>query len=130
MSAGPQNDVEIKGLLFDCDGTLVNSMPVWANNWVETCSEFGLELDEERFYQLAGLTIEDTLNVLCREQGKVSVCKRASVRENVCACVCILACMCVRVVQGGAQRIAGHVACCLFLIRPKARGIRVMTSGS
>ena len=36
------------GLLFDCDGTLVNSMPVWANNWVETCQEFGLEMSEER----------------------------------------------------------------------------------
>jgi hypothetical protein len=80
---GPQDNCEVKieGLLFDCDGTLVNSMPVWANNWVETCREFGLELDEERFYQLAGLTIEETLAVLCQEQGKVCVCAHARAKS-------------------------------------------------
>jgi len=43
-----RSEGRIEGLLFDCDGTLVNSMPVWANNWVETCQEFGLEMSEER----------------------------------------------------------------------------------
>ena len=60
----------IKGLLFDCDGTLVDSMPMWANNWVQTCAEFGIDLDEARFFKLAGMTIEDTLKHLSQEQGK------------------------------------------------------------
>lgn len=68
-AARPSGDPVIEGLLFDCDGTLVNSMPVWACNWVETCAEFGLDLDEARFYQLAGMTVEETLQQLCTEQG-------------------------------------------------------------
>jgi HAD superfamily hydrolase (TIGR01509 family) len=68
MASLPE-DGKIQGLLFDCDGTLVNSMPMWADNWVQTCAEFGLELDEQRFFQLAGLTIEETLDRLCKEQG-------------------------------------------------------------
>eukprot|EP00802_Teleaulax_amphioxeia_P022226 Tamp_22649.p1 GENE.Tamp_22649~~Tamp_22649.p1 ORF type:complete len:158 (-),score=32.20 Tamp_22649:226-699(-) len=75
----------IQGLLFDCDGTLVNSMPMWADNWVETCSEFGLALDHERFYSLAGLTIEETLEALCREQGKQVNAEEFFARKDVLA---------------------------------------------
>lgn len=58
----------VKGLVFDCDGTLVNSMPMWAENWRRTCKDFGIDFSEDRFYELAGKTLDDTLTVLASEQ--------------------------------------------------------------
>jgi hypothetical protein len=68
---GVQGEGEIDALLFDCDGTLVDSMPMWTANWRETVELFGLSWDDEDFlYKHAGKTIEETLKILCDAQGK------------------------------------------------------------
>ena len=41
-------------IIFDCDGTLVDSMPVHYEAWVLTLRRFGLELSEDEFYALGG----------------------------------------------------------------------------
>ncbi|EKX43869.1 hypothetical protein GUITHDRAFT_110319 [Guillardia theta CCMP2712] len=59
----------VEALIFDCDGTLVDSMPMWCENWIKTCEHFGMKLTEEEFYSHAGKTVEETFKILCKEQA-------------------------------------------------------------
>lgn len=46
---------EKQGLIFDLDGTLVDSMPLHFSAWVQTAKEFNFSYSEEQFYQYAGM---------------------------------------------------------------------------
>ena len=59
----------IKGLIFDCDGTLVDSMPLHWRAWQMITERHGLEFSEERFYALGGVPSRDILAMLREEQG-------------------------------------------------------------
>jgi len=39
-----------EGVIFDCDGTLVDSMPIHYLAWNETMRSVGLVFEEDRFY--------------------------------------------------------------------------------
>ncbi len=45
----------VRGLIFDCDGTLVDSMPLHMTAWKETLSNFGAVYDERFLYALKGM---------------------------------------------------------------------------
>jgi HAD superfamily hydrolase (TIGR01509 family) len=57
------------GVIFDCDGTLVDSMPVHYLAWHRTMTEVGLRFDEERFYALGGMPSDRIVELLSREQN-------------------------------------------------------------
>ena len=57
-------DSEVKGLLFDCDGTLLDSMPLFYHSWVTVCPEFGLAMSEADFYGYAGMPLPDIVRDL------------------------------------------------------------------
>jgi HAD superfamily hydrolase (TIGR01509 family) len=59
----------IKGLIFDCDGTIVDTMPVHYRAWREALSRHGLTFTEERFYEWAGATSPVIVRKLALEQG-------------------------------------------------------------
>jgi beta-phosphoglucomutase family hydrolase len=59
----------IKGLIFDCDGTLVDTMPVHFIAWTAALEKHGLELDEKRFYEFAGMPTQKIIEILSAEQG-------------------------------------------------------------
>ncbi len=42
------------GLIFDCDGTLADTMPLHYIAWRSTLEQYGIRFSEERFYSLAG----------------------------------------------------------------------------
>jgi HAD superfamily hydrolase (TIGR01509 family) len=44
-----------EALIFDCDGTLADTMPAHYRAWQMTLSPLGLTFPEERFYALAGV---------------------------------------------------------------------------
>ncbi|MEZ8165826.1 HAD family hydrolase [Vibrio splendidus] len=44
-----------KGIIFDLDGTLVNSMVAHAHAWEQTCQKFGIPYDKEWLDQLGGM---------------------------------------------------------------------------
>lgn len=44
----------IKGLIFDMDGTLLNSTPVHYKAWLEACQPFGVEFSYDFFITLTG----------------------------------------------------------------------------
>jgi beta-phosphoglucomutase family hydrolase len=59
----------IRGLIFDCDGTLADTMPLHWRAWQAVISRHGLDFTEERFYSLGGIPSRDIIQALSREQG-------------------------------------------------------------
>jgi beta-phosphoglucomutase-like phosphatase (HAD superfamily) len=58
-----------KAIIFDCDGTLVDSMPVHFVAWHETMSRYGIAFPEDRFYSLGGMPSDRIIQILANEQG-------------------------------------------------------------
>ncbi len=56
-----------KALVFDCDGTLLDTMPIYYESWKRTCDEVGLSFPIERFYAMAGMPVVDIFQVLIDE---------------------------------------------------------------
>lgn len=56
------------GLIFDCDGTLVDSMPLHFLAWHKTMTNYGLKLPEDRFYALGGMPSDRIIRLLSQEQ--------------------------------------------------------------
>jgi beta-phosphoglucomutase family hydrolase len=61
--------MESEALIFDCDWTLVNSMPVHYTAWCKTLNKYGFSLTEERFYSLAGQPTWRLVEMLAVEHG-------------------------------------------------------------
>ena len=59
----------IKGLIFDCDGTLADTMPLHWRAWNHVTTRHGLNFPEERFYAMGGVPSRDILKLLRLEQG-------------------------------------------------------------
>jgi len=59
----------IKGIIFDCDGTLADTMPLHWRAWQAIARRHQLEFPEERFYALGGVPTRDILKMLSLEQG-------------------------------------------------------------
>ena len=58
-----------EGLIFDCDGTIVDTMPIHYVAWCSTTAKHGLVFPEERFYALGGVSPFEVLRMLSEEQG-------------------------------------------------------------
>lgn len=57
----------IQALIFDCDGTLTDSMPLHFVAWSETMRRFGIEFTEDRFYALGGIPSDKIIQMLADE---------------------------------------------------------------
>ncbi|MCX5207911.1 HAD family phosphatase [Kitasatospora sp. NBC_00240] len=60
---------EFDAYLFDCDGTVADSMPLHFLAWRQALGEWGCELSEELFHAWAGRTVPDIITDLNAEQG-------------------------------------------------------------
>jgi beta-phosphoglucomutase family hydrolase len=60
----------IKGIIFDCDGTLADTMPLHWRAWQMVVQRHGLHFLEDRFYSLGGVPSRDILKILAQEQGR------------------------------------------------------------
>jgi len=58
-----------QGLIFDCDGTLADTMPLHWRAWRTIAERHRLQLAEQRFYALGGVPARDILKMLGEEQG-------------------------------------------------------------
>ncbi|MDE3067485.1 MAG: HAD-IA family hydrolase [Verrucomicrobiota bacterium] len=61
---------DIKGLIFDCDGTLADTMPLHWHAWQIVTERHGLHFPEDRFYAFGGVPSRDILKQLAQEQGR------------------------------------------------------------
>lgn len=61
--------LEPKGLIFDCDGTLADTMPLHWKAWQLVTLRHKLVFPEERFYALGGVPSRHILQMLSVEQN-------------------------------------------------------------
>ena len=59
----------IQGLVFDCDGTLADTMPTHWVAWRSVAERHGFTFTEERFYALGGVPSRHIVEMLSQEQG-------------------------------------------------------------
>jgi beta-phosphoglucomutase family hydrolase len=60
----------LQALIFDCDGTLADTMPLHWSAWQTVARRYHLDFSEQRFYQLGGVPSRDILKMLSQEQGR------------------------------------------------------------
>jgi len=60
----------IKGLVFDCDGTLADTMPLHWRAWQMIALRHELHFPQDRFYALGGVPSRDILKMLAKEQNR------------------------------------------------------------
>jgi len=60
----------IRGLVFDCDGTLADTMPLHWHAWQLVTQRHNLHFPEDRFYATGGIPSRDILKLLAQEQGR------------------------------------------------------------
>ncbi len=58
-----------QGIIFDCDGTLADTMPLHWRAWQVITARHQLHLPQDRFYALGGMPSRDILRMLSTEQG-------------------------------------------------------------
>jgi HAD superfamily hydrolase (TIGR01509 family) len=76
-------DREFGGYIFDCDGTLADTMPLHYRAWTRLVAELGGTFPIELFYQLGGRPTVQILSLLRDEYGlKVGDVRRAAERKE------------------------------------------------
>ena len=60
----------LQGIIFDCDGTLADTMPLHWRAWQVILTRHRLHFPEDRFYSLGGVPSRDILKMLGAEQGR------------------------------------------------------------
>jgi HAD superfamily hydrolase (TIGR01509 family) len=58
-----------RALIFDCDGTLADTMPLHWRVWQGLLRKHGMHMTEERFYAFGGVPSRDIIRILADEQG-------------------------------------------------------------
>jgi HAD superfamily hydrolase (TIGR01509 family) len=70
-------------LLFDCDGTLADTMPAHYRAWLAATEAHGLDFDEDRFYALAGRPTRNIIATLAAEAGvEIDLERAAQAKER------------------------------------------------
>lgn len=59
----------IRGLVFDCDGTIADTMPAHYRAWVEALGEYGVEFPEALFYEFGGMPTPRIIAILNERHG-------------------------------------------------------------
>lgn len=60
---------KFRAYLFDCDGTIVDSMPLHYIAWKTSLAEYGCVYEEELFYAWGGRPIREIIGLLNKAQG-------------------------------------------------------------
>ena len=73
-----------RAYLFDCDGTVVDSMPLHFLAWKQALGEWNCDFDEDTFYAWGGLPVAEVISRLNAEQGlKMPVAAVEVRKENL-----------------------------------------------
>ena len=59
----------IRGLVFDCDGTIADTMPLHYQAWVAALGEYNCEFPECLFYEMAGIPTDHIIQMLNDRHG-------------------------------------------------------------
>lgn len=74
---------DIQALIFDCDGTLADTMPLHYIAWQNVLTNYGFGFDEDLFYSLGGQPTDRIVAQLSKEQNiSVDVMAVTHEKEN------------------------------------------------
>ena len=73
----------IRGLIFDCDGTIADTMPLHYRAWRLTLREHGYDLPEALFYEMAGIPTPRIVEILNERHGYHVPIEAAARKERV-----------------------------------------------
>jgi HAD superfamily hydrolase (TIGR01509 family) len=62
-------DGSFKAYLFDCDGTIADSMPLHYRAWKQALGEWQCEFDEKLFYSWGGMPVAEIISTLNERHG-------------------------------------------------------------
>jgi len=68
----------IRGIIFDCDGTLADTMPSHYEAWMAILARYELQMSEDRFYALGGWPTRRVADLLIAESGRLIDAERLS----------------------------------------------------
>jgi beta-phosphoglucomutase-like phosphatase (HAD superfamily) len=74
---------EFQAYLFDCDGTIADSMPVHYVAWQQALKEWGGVLPEDLFYAWGGRPVADIISDLNERQGLTMPVEVVAARREV-----------------------------------------------
>ncbi len=73
----------VEGVIFDCDGTLADTMPLHYRAWAETLALSGAEMSEAMFYELGGVATAEIVRILNEQYGDcLPVAETAAAKER------------------------------------------------
>jgi len=72
----------VKGLIFDCDGTLADTMPLHLQAWCRTFEDYGLQCPESLIYQLTGMPADKIVGVYNDRFGTTLDARRFAREKN------------------------------------------------
>src|SRR3989338_4132396 len=75
-------DRNIKGILFDFDGVLADSMLDHFAAWKKAMKEFSVDITEEEYYPLEGMNVYEIAKKFCREHGLDVSCSMEIVHKK------------------------------------------------
>jgi HAD superfamily hydrolase (TIGR01509 family) len=58
-----------EALIFDCDGTLADTMPLHYRAWVRMLDRYGIVMPESQFYSFGGMPTSKIIRILSDESG-------------------------------------------------------------
>jgi HAD superfamily hydrolase (TIGR01509 family) len=71
-----------KAYLFDCDGTIADSMPLHFIAWSKALSEWNCKFAEDLFYAWGGMPVAEIISTLNKEQGLNMPVAEVSLRKE------------------------------------------------
>jgi HAD superfamily hydrolase (TIGR01549 family) len=71
-----------QALIFDCDGTLADTMPQHWKAWQEVTARYNLYFPEDRFYTMGGIPTRDIVRMIATEQGRLDIDPLAFAKEK------------------------------------------------
>lgn len=73
----------IKALIFDCDGTLTDSMPIHFVAWQQVMESVDVEFTEKRFYELAGMPGDKVIDAIANHLDSATRIRLLQEREEL-----------------------------------------------
>ncbi|MGC2161378.1 MAG: HAD family phosphatase [Silvibacterium sp.] len=68
--------------LFDCDGTIADSMPLHYLGWKQALAEHGCGFPEDVFYAWGGMPVHEIISTLNRQQGLSMPVEAVAIRKE------------------------------------------------
>lgn len=78
----PLPEGDFRAYLFDCDGTVVDSMPLHYLAWRRALDRWNCEFPEDLFYEWGGKPVDDILADLSKAQGLTLPADTAEIKES------------------------------------------------